>query len=100
MSNWSREQVRLLINEYQQHPCLYAVKTKQYLNKHARQLALTKIKAVMDSLKPDVTINEIKSKFAGLKATYLTEYKKYTESLGTGKGDEEVIIIMISMIGI
>ncbi|KAL1488265.1 hypothetical protein ABEB36_015219 [Hypothenemus hampei] len=49
-----------LIEEYQKYPCLFAVKSREYKNKHARNKALKAIKTVVQEVKPDVTIAEIK----------------------------------------
>ncbi|KAB0804435.1 hypothetical protein PPYR_01405 [Photinus pyralis] len=87
--SWSREQCEVLIDEYQRHSCLYAVKSAQYKNKHSRQNALQQIQAVLQPLKPSVTINDIKLKFNGLKNNFLTEYKKWNRSRRSGAGDED-----------
>ncbi|KAK4881334.1 hypothetical protein RN001_004653 [Aquatica leii] len=82
--SWSREQVVVLIEEYMKYICLYAVKTKAYMNKHLRQHALENILDVTKSIKPSVTITDIKNKLNGLKATFLTEHRKLLQSHRSG----------------
>nr|CAI5867942.1 unnamed protein product [Callosobruchus analis] len=41
--SWSREQVQALIEQYRQNPCLYAVRSAAYKNRHARQAALESV---------------------------------------------------------
>ena len=94
---WNREHVRILINEYKRHPCLYMVKTKQYTNKHAKHLALPHICGMLQARKPAVTINEIKTKFQGLKTTLLADYRTHKDSLGTGNGADEICIILLCL---
>ncbi|KAK4885920.1 hypothetical protein RN001_002191 [Aquatica leii] len=88
--SWSHEQVNILIEEYSKHSCLYAVKSKQYTNKHARQSSLEEIKKILVAIRPSVTVNEIKTKFAGLKATFMNEHRKHLRSIHSGMGDDEV----------
>ncbi|KAF5302665.1 hypothetical protein FQR65_LT19081 [Abscondita terminalis] len=61
--SWSREQCQLLIEEVQKYPCLYAVKSPHYKNKHARQTALEHIQESLQLIKPNVSIGDIKAKF-------------------------------------
>ncbi|CAG9820734.1 unnamed protein product [Phaedon cochleariae] len=88
--SWSKEQVICLIDEYRKYPCLYAVKSKLYSNKHARQEAFEKIESALKSLRSSVTVMEIKVKLAGLRATYISEYKKHVNSLKSGQGSDDV----------
>ncbi|KAF5305357.1 hypothetical protein FQR65_LT18710 [Abscondita terminalis] len=68
--SWSREQCQLLIEEVQKYPCLYAVKSPHYKNKHARQTALEHIQESLQLIKPNVSIGDIKAKFNGLKSNF------------------------------
>lgn len=64
--SWSREQVVALIDAYKhkQQSCLYVVKSPQYKNKHARNVVLETIKEKLLPMKADVTVGDIKNKFA------------------------------------
>ncbi|KAK4886283.1 hypothetical protein RN001_002554 [Aquatica leii] len=89
---WSQEQETELINEYQKYPCLYAVKSKDYKNRHARAKALENIQAHLNIYKKDVTASDIKTKFNALKSNFMTEYKKVVASQKSGADDEDVYV--------
>nr|CAI5842497.1 unnamed protein product [Callosobruchus analis] len=93
--SWSREQVQALIEQYRQNPCLYAVRSAAYKNRHARQAALETIHANIAALRPSVTMAEIKTKFQGLRSTFTAEHKKYQSSLRSGAGTDQVCIIYL-----
>ncbi|KAK9882931.1 hypothetical protein WA026_023818 [Henosepilachna vigintioctopunctata] len=88
--SWSKDQVIILIEEYQKHECLYAVKSKLFKNRHARQKALEEIQSILKKIRPEVNISEIKSKFQALKSNFITEYKKYTDSQRSGMATEDI----------
>ncbi|KAF2885045.1 hypothetical protein ILUMI_21161 [Ignelater luminosus] len=92
--SWSKQQVKLLINEYKKLACLYAVKSLYYKNKHARNSAVTAIQKALTEIKQKVTVDEIKAKFHGLKNTFLTEYRKHLKSLKTRTGEDKVSSIL------
>ncbi|KAB0802702.1 hypothetical protein PPYR_04888 [Photinus pyralis] len=87
--SWSKEQCQVLLQEYQKYPCLYAIKTPLYRNKHARLDALQKIQAVVKEVKPSVSVQDIKLKFNGLKTNFMTEYKKWKSSRHSGAGNDD-----------
>lgn len=91
--SWSRDQCELLIDEYQKHPCLYAVKSLSYRNKHARAAAFESIAKCLKQLKSLVTISEIKQKLSGLRGNFMTEHRKCMNSQTSGAGEEEVAVI-------
>ncbi|KAK4881571.1 hypothetical protein RN001_004890 [Aquatica leii] len=87
--SWSKEQCQILLQEYQKYPCLFAIKSPLYKNKHARQEALHRIEAVVKEVRPSVTIHDIKFKFNGLKTNFMVEYKKWNGSRRSGAGNED-----------
>lgn len=92
--SWNKQEVSLLIEQYQKHPCLYATKNPVYKNKHARLDALNKIQRALEEVKPGITINEIKLKFNALKSTFLVEHRKQEASRHSGAGDDRVYHII------
>ncbi|XP_044744758.1 uncharacterized protein LOC123306703 [Coccinella septempunctata] len=90
--SWSRDQVSLLIEEYHKYPCLYAVKSPMYRNKHARNTAIEAIEASLKTLRPSVTSQEIKSKFQALKTNFMNEHRKHVQSMKSGAGQDEIYI--------
>ncbi|KAF5284283.1 hypothetical protein FQA39_LY04576 [Lamprigera yunnana] len=88
--SWTREQVIIIIDGYRKHPCLYAVKSKNYKNKHARTQALEKILKDVRAVKPEVSILEIKNKFNALKTNFMMEHGKMQKSQRSDAGDEDI----------
>lgn len=88
--SWSREQVEILLEEYEKYPSLYAIQNPLYKNKHARLEALQKIQGVLCIVKPNVTIADIKAKLTGLRNTFFAEKKKKEASLRSGSGTDDV----------
>jgi hypothetical protein len=64
---WTQKQVSLLIESYEQHPCLYAVKRVAYKNRHARNGVLEEIRKQLAKIRPETTVAEIKTKFGNLR---------------------------------
>jgi translation initiation factor IF-3 len=75
----------MLIDEYQKHPCLYAVKSPPYKNKHARQKSLEAIEASLRKTKPHISQNDIKIKW--LRNNFFNERKKVKSSKVSGAGE-------------
>ncbi|KAF5271851.1 hypothetical protein FQA39_LY07991 [Lamprigera yunnana] len=90
--SWTREQVIIIIDGHRKHPCLYAVKSKNYKNKHARTQALEKILKDVRTVKPEVSILEIKNKFNALKTNFMMEHRKMQKLQRSGAGDEDISV--------
>ncbi|KAF5283104.1 hypothetical protein FQA39_LY17411 [Lamprigera yunnana] len=89
--SWSRDEVGLLIDNIK-NIRLYATKSKEYKNKHACGRALQNIEAELRVIKPDVTANDIKIKFHGIKTNFLAEHRKHAKSIHSGVGDDDIYI--------
>ncbi|KAJ3661735.1 hypothetical protein Zmor_006122 [Zophobas morio] len=87
--SWSRQQCETLIEEYQKYACLYAVKSPQYKNKHARQSALEKIQEQLEPLRANVTLAEIKAK--------ISEFRKWNASKHSAAGEDSVSIFILRL---
>ncbi|XP_063920324.1 uncharacterized protein LOC135135232 [Zophobas morio] len=90
--SWSRQQCETLIEEYQKYACLYAVKSPQYKNKHARQSALEKIQEQLEPLRANVTLTEIKAKISGMRTNFLSEFRKWNASKHSGAGEDSTYV--------
>ncbi|KAK9719192.1 Alcohol dehydrogenase transcription factor Myb/SANT-like [Popillia japonica] len=90
--SWSRQQVELLIEGFQNNPCLCDVKAKNYKNKYARNEALKNILEMVLPIKKDVTINDLKTKWNGLRTNFLHEHKKVIGSTKSGCGKDEASV--------
>nr|XP_023024980.1 uncharacterized protein LOC111513051 [Leptinotarsa decemlineata] len=89
---WSSAHISTLIEEYQKYPCLYAVKHPLHRNRNARANALTKICEVLCELRPETTIEEIKTKFSSLRTTFLSEKRKMEKAIKSGAGVDCVYV--------
>jgi translation initiation factor IF-3 len=80
----------MLIDEYQNHPCLYAVKSPHYKNKHVRQKSLKAIEASLRKTKSHISQHDIKIKWNGLRNNFFNERRKVRNSKVSGAGESEV----------
>jgi RNA polymerase-interacting CarD/CdnL/TRCF family regulator len=85
---WSQEQAQLLIDLYKTHPCLYAVKHKDYKNRQARNNALSAIPKELAQVRPGTSLNEIKNKFNNIRTNFMAQYRKYCSSFRSGMGKD------------
>ncbi|KAK9744622.1 Alcohol dehydrogenase transcription factor Myb/SANT-like [Popillia japonica] len=87
--SWSHEQVEELIELYKARPCLYAIKTPQYKNRHARTKALEEIETALKNIRRNTTVAEIKAKINTLRSNFLAEVRKI-KNIKSGAGEDEV----------
>lgn len=80
----------MLIELYREHPCLYAVKSIEYKNKYTRNSALEQIHSELKLIRPCVSLIDIKSKFNNIRTNFLSEHRKYVNSLKSGIGTDEI----------
>lgn len=88
--SWTKEQIELLITEYEKYPCLWEIKNPQYHNRAKRTAAISNILVEIKSVRPNTTENEIVKKWTGLRNTYISEHKKVLDSTKSGQGTDEV----------
>lgn len=82
---FSDEKLFTLIELYRQNECLWDIKSPYYKNTIKRKAAFTII-----GEKLDLDEETIKKKIASLRATYILEKKKITDSQRTGTGTDDV----------
>ncbi|KAF5299161.1 hypothetical protein FQA39_LY02334 [Lamprigera yunnana] len=90
MVDWTTESVKILINSYEMHACLYDTKHKYYSNKHARADALIKI---TNDIKPnmrELTIEDVKKKLNNLQSQFAHENNKVIASRKSGIGTDDI----------
>ncbi|KAK9711729.1 DDE superfamily endonuclease [Popillia japonica] len=78
-------QVEELIELYKARPCLYAIKTPQYKNRHARTKALEEIETALKNIRRNTTVAEIKAKINTLRSNFLAEVRKI-KNIKSGAG--------------
>lgn len=85
----SKKAVLQLIAAFKSHPCLWRVKSPEYMNRPRKRQAFDAIADEMRAFDDDVTADDVRKKFNSLRAGYRREKKK-VESFGrSGAGTEE-----------
>ncbi|KAF5277389.1 hypothetical protein FQA39_LY06202 [Lamprigera yunnana] len=87
---WIKKSVKILINSYEMHACLYDTKHKFYSNKHSRADALIKI---TDDIKPnmlEITIEDAKKKLNNLRSQFAHENNKVIASRKSAIGTDDI----------
>lgn len=81
---WTKEAILCLIEAYKEEPCLYAVNTPNYHNKHVRSEALKNVCAAVSVLRPGTVQNECTTKFHNLRNQFNIENAKVKSSMKSG----------------
>ncbi|XP_066589548.1 uncharacterized protein [Prorops nasuta] len=87
---WENAQVLSLIEAYKEEPCLYAVTSPNYHNKHLRSEALKRICATVGTIRPGTTETECSMKFHNLRTQFHIENNKLKNSMKSGVGTEDI----------
>lgn len=87
---WIKEAILCLIEAYKEEPCLYAVNTPNYHNKHVRSEALKNVCAAVSVLRPGTVQNECTTKFHNLRNQFNIENAKVKSSMKSGIGINDV----------
>lgn len=94
---WSKEAILCLIEAYKEEPCLYAVNSPNYHNKHTRNLALKNVCAAVSVYKPGITESECATKFHNLRNQLNIATGKVKASMKSGTGTDNVIMKINSL---
>lgn len=87
----TKEQTRMLVLLYQQHPCLYVQKSEDYHNRDKRLKALQTIAQQLHELCGyEIAIDVIKKKIASLRTQYLEQINKIQKSKSSGVGTDDI----------
>jgi len=89
---WTNEAILTLIEAYKEEPCLYAVNTPNYHNKHMRSKALKNVCAAVSMLRSGITESECATKFHNVRSQFNIENKKIKLSMKSGTGTNDVNI--------
>lgn len=79
---WNYENVEQLVELYEQRPCLYDTKSKDYFNRDVRNVALQDITKILNT-----TDVQVKTKLKNLRTQYMREKLKTKKPTGTGTDD-------------
>ena len=83
---WSEDEMEMLIDLYEARPCLWDIFCIEYSKRDAKEKALSEIS---DQL--DVSVEEIKSKWLGLRAQFGRELRSVTKTK-SGQSTEELYV--------
>jgi len=95
MATWTKEAVQILIDAYNNKPCLYQTKNPNYHNKTLRSISLKHICAIVNTIRPNTTEKECSTKFYNLRNQFNHENAKVRASIKSGIGSENVSIKII-----
>jgi hypothetical protein len=90
MSSFSRDVVRKIIEEYENHPELYNVQHTFYKNKTKRQECLKRITDAVNEFCGISTTVEVKKKINGLRTQFFNEISKEKKNETSGKGRSQL----------
>ncbi|KAF5289484.1 hypothetical protein FQR65_LT11858 [Abscondita terminalis] len=83
---WTRKQVSLLIDAYEEEHVLYDVKKTSYHNKLLRNEAIQRIIMKCLELRPNTTENDVKTKVNGLRTQFCRELTQLKKKRPSGSG--------------
>lgn len=91
--SWNKIEVTALLEEYRKWPNLYKIKSVNYKNRNLRRTALEAIVNTLKGIKPDVTLQDVQTKFQALKQNATKERRKCIDSQRSGAGSDDVSLI-------
>lgn len=91
MDNFNKENVKILLMLYQQHPCLYVTKCAEYHNRMKRDQALQTICNQYNELTGQPLTHEIaKRKLNNLRSQYLDHLNKIKQSKSSDASTDDI----------
>lgn len=81
-----------LISLYREFPCLWKVKSKQYMDKNQRSSALSKMVEVLKKVSPNIDETEIKKKINIYRTNYKREHRKVQKSKLSGCSPDDLYV--------
>lgn len=78
------------IELYRINPCLWKVKSKDYMDKNKKDSAYKLLLEKLKELNPDAVLEDVKKKINSLTSCFCKEYKKTMNSVKSGAGTEEI----------
>ncbi|XP_026830445.1 uncharacterized protein LOC109611167 [Ooceraea biroi] len=87
----NKDNVKILLMLYQQHPCLYVTKCAEYYNRMKRDKALQIIcKQYTDLTGQPLTVDIAKKKINNLRSQYLEQLNKIKQSKSSGASTDDI----------
>lgn len=75
---------------YKEQPCLWQIKSKDYLNKYKKNEAYGKLAEKLKEKYPDATTDLVKKKINIYRSNFRKEAKKVQDSMRSGSGTDDV----------
>lgn len=86
----SKEFVTGFINLYQNYPCLWQIKCKDYMNKNLKNMAYEKLLEFSQKTIPNANREFVTKKIQNLRNAFRKEMRKVQASKRSGASNEEV----------
>ncbi|XP_066978518.1 uncharacterized protein [Macrobrachium rosenbergii] len=86
----SREVLSDFIDLYQSFPCLWKIKSADYYNKHAKQIAQDKLVEKLKECDPNADRESCLRKINSLRASFRKEFKKVQASYKSGASTDDI----------
>ncbi|XP_050298781.1 uncharacterized protein LOC126737773 [Anthonomus grandis grandis] len=78
------------IEIYQEHSCLWDVRSNDYSNKHKRNASYEILLRKLKEINPTATMELLKKKINNMRTAFRRELKKVQDSKGTGIGTDDL----------
>lgn len=77
---WNKEFMIEFIEQYKSYPCLWKIKSKEYINKNLKNEAYEKLVALCKSVYPDANRDFVVKKIQSLRGSFRKEMRKLLDS--------------------
>lgn len=84
--------MREFLSTYQKHPCLWKIKSKEYVDRNKREEAYQLLVEILKQINPDADVDVVKRKLNSMRSCFRKEFKKVQDLKKTGTGSEEVYV--------
>lgn len=82
--------MREFLNTYQNYPCLWKVKSTEYMDKNKKEDGYKVLVEILKEINPDANVDIVKKKLNSMRSCFRKEFKKVQESKSSGTGSENV----------
>jgi len=87
---WSKEFTTTFLEKYHEFPCLWKIKSKEYLNKNLKTSAYDELVELCKQIQPDANRDFVVKKIQGFRGSFRKELKKVMSSKRSGTGHDQV----------
>lgn len=87
---WSKEFTTTFIEKYREYPCLWKLKSKEYLNKNLKTAAYDNLVELCKPVYPEANRDFVVKKIQGLRGSFRKELKKVLASKRSGSEYDQI----------